>query len=41
MSWVEKFDQLRARLRININRQIATEAALLALGEEPPYRAQA
>jgi DNA polymerase III gamma/tau subunit len=29
--WVEKFDQLRARLRININRQIATEAALLAL----------
>jgi DNA polymerase III subunit delta' len=34
MSWVEKFDQLRARLRININRQIATEAALLALGVE-------
>jgi DNA polymerase-3 subunit delta' len=32
MTWVEKFDQLRARLRININRQIATEAALLALG---------
>ena len=38
MSWVEKFDQLRARLRININRQIATEAALLALGEAPPYQ---
>jgi DNA polymerase-3 subunit delta' len=33
ISWVEKFDELRARLRININRQIATEAALLALGE--------
>ncbi|HEV2667843.1 MAG TPA: DNA polymerase III subunit delta', partial [Blastocatellia bacterium] len=37
-SWVEKFDLLRARLRININRQIATEAALLALGEAPPHR---
>jgi DNA polymerase-3 subunit delta' len=36
ISWVEKFDQLRARLRININRQIATEAALLDLGEAPP-----
>ena len=35
MIWIEKFDQLRARLRININRQIATEAALLALGEAP------
>jgi DNA polymerase-3 subunit delta' len=33
MTWVEKFDQLRARLRININRQIATEATLLALSE--------
>jgi DNA polymerase III subunit delta' len=32
MTWVEKFDQLRARLRVNINRQIATEAALLSLG---------
>ncbi|MGE0130162.1 MAG: DNA polymerase III subunit delta' [Blastocatellales bacterium] len=31
--WVEKFDELRTRLRININRQVATEAALLALGE--------
>jgi DNA polymerase III gamma/tau subunit len=36
ISWVEKFDQLRARLRININRQIATEAALLDLGEASP-----
>ncbi len=33
MSWAEKFDELRARLRININRQVATEAALLGLGE--------
>jgi DNA polymerase-3 subunit delta' len=33
ITWVEKFDQLRARLRININRQIATEAALLDLSE--------
>jgi len=33
MIWAEKFDELRARLRININRQVATEAALLALGE--------
>jgi DNA polymerase-3 subunit delta' len=41
ISWVEKFDQLRARLRININRQIATEDTLLALGEAPSYRAQA
>jgi len=38
MNWVEKFDELRARLRININRQVATEAALLTLGEAPPYR---
>lgn len=41
IAWAEKFDELRARLRININRQIATEAALLALGEAPPYRLQA
>jgi DNA polymerase-3 subunit delta' len=33
MAWVEKFDELRARLRVNINRQVATEAALLSLGE--------
>lgn len=32
MDWVEKFDELRANLRININRQVATEAALLAIG---------
>ena len=38
MTWVKQFDQLRARLRININRQIATEAALLALGESPPHQ---
>ncbi|HEU0178825.1 MAG TPA: DNA polymerase III subunit delta' [Blastocatellia bacterium] len=38
MTWVKQFDQLRARLRININRQIATEAALLALGEAPPHQ---
>ncbi len=31
MIWVEKFDELRANLRININRQVATEAALLGL----------
>ena len=35
MTWVERFDRLRARLRININRQIATEATLLTLGETP------
>jgi len=35
ISWVEKFDQVRVRLRVNINRLIATEAALLALGEAP------
>ncbi len=29
MAWVERIDRLRAGLRININRQIATEAALL------------
>jgi hypothetical protein len=33
MKWVEKFDELRAGLRININRQVATEAALLELAE--------
>ncbi|HEY8460437.1 MAG TPA: DNA polymerase III subunit delta' [Blastocatellia bacterium] len=36
MTWVEKFDQLRAGLRVNINRQIATEAALLSLSEAGP-----
>lgn len=29
--WVERFSELRRQLRVNINRQIATEAALLAL----------
>lgn len=33
MDCVEKFGELRANLRININRQIATEAALLELAE--------
>jgi DNA polymerase-3 subunit delta' len=35
ITWVEKFDQLRARLRINVNRQIATESTLLSLSESP------
>ncbi len=29
--WIEKFNQLRSNLRVNINRQIATEAAFLQL----------
>jgi hypothetical protein len=33
MTWAEKLDDLRANLRININRQVATEAALLELAE--------
>jgi len=33
MIWAEKFDELRSRLRVNINRRVATEAALLTLGE--------
>ncbi len=41
MDWVEKFDELRARLRININRHVATDAALLALSEAQPCRLQA
>lgn len=35
MAWSEKFDEVRKRLRVNINRQIAMEAALLGLLEEP------
>lgn len=35
MVWSEKFDEVRKRLRVNINRQIAMEAALLSLAEEP------
>ena len=31
IEWVGKFDELRASLKININRQVATEAALLEL----------
>jgi DNA polymerase-3 subunit delta' len=34
MTWVERFDHLRARLRININRQIGAESTLLALGAD-------
>ncbi len=33
IAWTEKFNQLRSQLRININRQVATEAALLGLAE--------
>lgn len=29
--WIKKFDELRANLRININRQVATEAAFISL----------
>ncbi len=32
-NWIAKFSELQANLRININRQVATEAALLALAE--------
>jgi DNA polymerase III gamma/tau subunit len=31
MDWIKKFDELRSHLHININRQVATEAALLSL----------
>ncbi len=31
--WIEKFNELRASLRFNVNRQVATEAALLSLIE--------
>ena len=33
ITWAGKFDTLRAQLRININRVVATEAALLSLAE--------
>jgi len=33
MIWTKKFDELRANLRININRQLATEALLLSLDQ--------
>jgi DNA polymerase-3 subunit delta' len=31
VAWAEAFDELRARLKININRHVATEATLLSL----------
>jgi DNA polymerase III subunit delta' len=40
IDWVEQFDRLRAKMKININRQIATEALLLELEEEEPQRSQ-
>ena len=33
MEWIRKFDELRRSLSININRQVATEAALLSLAK--------
>ena len=30
-NWAEQFNELRARLRFNVNRQLATEALLLSL----------
>ncbi len=33
MEWIGKFDELRRNLHININRQVATEAALLSLAK--------
>jgi DNA polymerase III gamma/tau subunit len=33
MEWIKKFDELRRNLSININRQVATEAALLSLAQ--------
>ncbi len=33
MEWIKKFDDLRRSLHININRQVATEAALLSLAK--------
>jgi DNA polymerase-3 subunit delta' len=33
MTWAERFDELRAGLRVNINRQVATEAALFDLAQ--------
>jgi DNA polymerase-3 subunit delta' len=35
IAWVEKIEELRGRLIININRQVATEALLLDLNEAP------
>ena len=33
MNWTKSFDELRANLRINVNRQLATEAVLLNLSQ--------
>lgn len=33
MEWIKRFDELRRNLHININRQVATEAALLSLAK--------
>jgi DNA polymerase III gamma/tau subunit len=33
--WAEGFDELRNNLKVNINRQLATEALLLQLNESP------
>ncbi|MFZ4628986.1 MAG: DNA polymerase III subunit delta' [Blastocatellia bacterium] len=33
--WIDRFDQLRRQLRVNINRQIATEAVLFSLALPP------
>jgi DNA polymerase III subunit delta' len=33
IEWIKKFDELRFNLRININRQVATEAAFLSLAQ--------
>lgn len=33
-AWAARLDELRANLRVNINRQVATEAALLGLAED-------
>jgi DNA polymerase III subunit delta' len=39
-TWAERFNELRAKLRFNVNRQLATEALLLSLGgagqQNPP-----
>jgi hypothetical protein len=33
--WAEGFNELRNNLKVNINRQLATEALLLQLNESP------
>ena len=34
-NWAEQFNELRAKLRFNVNRQLATEALLLLLCPPP------